>query len=58
MKEIGFYEREGRRIFEIRGQSGGVATSNIFYIFTAFDIFMSNPASGSYIYSLAVPSGY
>lgn len=58
MKEIGFYEREGQRIFEIRGQSGGVATSNIFYIVTAFDIFVSNPASCSYIYSLAVPSGY
>lgn len=58
MHEASFYEEEGRRLFEIRGASGGVAAATIFYLVAAFDIFMSNPASGSYIDNLAVPSGY
>ena len=60
MHEASFYTapEDGKRIFEIRGASGGVACSNIFYYVAAFDIFMNNPAAGSYIYGLAVPSGY
>ena len=29
---IGFYTTDGRKIFEIRGSSGGVATADIFYM--------------------------
>jgi len=53
-----FYDVEGRKIFEIRGASGGVATSQVFYVTAAFNIFNMNPASGAYVYGLTVPTGY
>src|SRR6185295_7737842 len=55
---IGFYKTDGRSIFEIRGASGGVATSDIFYMVVGMQTFVSNPAACSYIDTLAVPSGY
>lgn len=55
---IGFYTTDGRRIFEIRGASGGVATSDIFYMVCGMQTFVNNPAATAYIDSLAVPSGY
>lgn len=54
----GFYEVEGRKIFELRGASGGVATGMIFYIVASFNLFVDNPAACSYIDGLSVPSGY
>lgn len=58
MHPISFYEVEGRKIFEARGPSGGVATSQMFYIVGSFNIFMGNPILGSYISGLTIPSGY
>jgi hypothetical protein len=55
---IGFYTTDGRKIFEIRGPSGGVMTSDIFYMVNGMQTFVSNPAACSYIDNLAVPSGY
>ncbi len=55
---IGFYTSDGRRIFELRGQSGGVATADIFYMVVGFQTFVLNPAATAYIDNLAVPSGY
>lgn len=55
---IGFYTTDGRRIFEIRGASGGVATAEIFYMVNGMQTFVNNPAACAYIDSLAVPSGY
>lgn len=55
---IGFYKTDGRNIFEIRGASGGVATADIFYMVIGTQTFVNNPAACSYIYSLAVPTGY
>lgn len=55
---IGFYRTDGREIFEIRGSSGGVATADIFYMCVGFQTFVENPAGISYIYGLAVPTGY
>jgi hypothetical protein len=55
---IGFYTTDGRKIFEIRGASGGVATSDIFYMVVGMQTFVSNPAACAYIDALAVPSGY
>jgi len=55
---IGFYKTDGRNVFEIRGASGGVATSDIFYMVTGFQYFLTNPAATAYIDNLAVPSGY
>ena len=54
----GFYEVDGRKIFEIRGPSGGVATSQVFYIVASFNIYALNPAALTYIDALAVPTGY
>jgi hypothetical protein len=55
---IGFYTTDGRKIFEIRGASGGVATAEIFYMVVGMQTFVSNPASCAYIDNLAVPVGY
>jgi hypothetical protein len=55
---VGFYTTDGRRIFEIRGASGGVATADIFYMVCGMQTFVSNPAACSYIDALAVPAGY
>jgi len=55
---VGFYTSDGRRIFEIRGASGGVATAEIFYMVVGMQTFVNNPAACAYIDSLAVPSGY
>jgi hypothetical protein len=58
MHPPGYYEEEGRRLFELRGESGGVAAATIFYIVASFNLFMDNPSLGSYISNLAVPAGY
>ena len=55
---IGFYTSDGRKIFELRGPSGGVATADIFYMVVGFQTFVLNPAGTAYIDNLAVPSGY
>lgn len=55
---IGFYTSDGRRIFEIRGASGGVAAADVFYMVNGFQTFLNNPAATGYIDNLAVPSGY
>jgi hypothetical protein len=54
-----FYEPvPGKRVYELRGASGGLAASCIFYLTGSFDLFVTNPAGCSYIDSLAVPAGY
>ena len=55
---IGFYTTDGRKIFEIRGASGGVAAADIFYMIVGMQTFVNNPAGCSYIDALAVPTGY
>jgi hypothetical protein len=55
---IGFYTTDGRKIFELRGPSGGVAAAEIFYMVVGMQTFVSNPAACSYIDALAVPVGY
>lgn len=55
---IGFYTTDGRKIFEIRGASGGVATADIFYMVVGMQTFVSNPAATAYIDALAIPNGY
>lgn len=55
---LGFYTTDGRKIFEIRGASGGVATADIFYLVNGIQTFVNNPAACAYIDNLAVPAGY
>jgi len=58
MLPIGFYTTDGRKIFEIRGPSGGVATAEIFYMVNGFQFYVSNPAATAFIDTLSVPTGY
>jgi len=55
---IGFYTSDGRKIFELRGSSGGVAAADVFYMVIGFQTFLTNPAATAYIDALQVPSGY
>lgn len=55
---VGFYTTDGRKIFEIRGASGGVTTADIFYMVCGMQTFVGNPAGTSYIDALQVPAGY
>lgn len=58
MHKAGYYDVGGRKVFEIRGASGGVATAQIMYLTVSMNIFIQNPAVGSYIDALSIPSGY
>lgn len=58
MKPAGFYEEEGRRLFEVRGASGGVAAATLFYLVASFNTFINQPPGTSYISDLAIPTGY
>ena len=58
MHPAGFYEEEGRRLFEVRGASGGVAAATLFYLVASFNTFTNRPPGTAYISDLAVPSGY
>lgn len=55
---IGFYTTDGRKTFEIRGASGGVATADIFYMVNGMQTFVTNPAATAFIDALSVPAGY
>lgn len=58
LKPAGFYEVDGQKIFPIRGASGGLATSMIFYLVASFNLFVNNPAACAYISDLTIPTGY
>lgn len=58
MHAPGFYEVGGRKLFELRGPSGGVRTAQVFYITASWNLFLKNPAAAAYIDNLTVPSGY
>jgi len=58
MHKAGFYEEEGRRMFEARGPSGGVAAATMFYLVASFNTFINNPPASVYISDLTVPAGY
>ncbi len=55
---VSFYKTDGRTIFEIRSSSGGIATSDIFYMVAGMQFFINNPAGTAYIDNLAIPTGY
>lgn len=58
MKPAGFYEEEGRRLFEVRGPSGGVAAATLFYLVASFNTFVNQPPGLSYVSDLSIPTGY
>ena len=58
MKEPGWYTVGGRKIFELRGPSGGVATSNISYITADWQLYHLSPGLNVYIDNLAITEGF
>lgn len=58
MHPAGFYEVGGRKFWETRDPSGGVATSQLFYLVAKWNLFCKNPATAGYIYGLTAPTGY
>lgn len=58
MKSMGWHTVGGRKIFEMRGPSGGVAASSISYLTVSWNLFCKNNAAQSYIDTLSVPDGY
>lgn len=58
-KPIGFRtDKDGRKIWPKYGVSGGLAAQWLMYYTVKFNIFHRNPAGGSYIDTLAKPTGY
>lgn len=58
LHEADLYDVDGKTIFEIRGPSGGVMASQVFYIAASWQLFFDNPAALAYIDTLTVPTGY
>ena len=58
MHPAGMYESGGRKVFELRGTSGGVAAADIFYLTVSHNLYTGNPAANAYIDNLLVPAGY
>lgn len=58
MKEPGWYTVEGRKRFEMRGPSGGVATSTVSYITSDWNLYHKAPGLNVYIDNLLIPEGY
>lgn len=58
LRPAGFFEVDGRKVFEMRGPSGGVAGSKIFYLVASWNLFTDNPAAQSAITNLEIPDGY
>jgi hypothetical protein len=56
LKELDFYTVEGRKLFEIRGASGGVAASMVFYMTQHEDWYCVDPGALGSITSLAIPT--
>lgn len=58
LHEADIYDVDGKTIFEVRGPSGGVMATQVFYIAAAWNLFADNPPALSYVDTLTVPSGY
>lgn len=57
MKPVGFYEEDGRKLFEVRAADGSVTAAAFYALCTSFNIFHRNPAGGAYISDLTIPAG-
>jgi len=51
-------DKNGNRFFIMRGASGGVQTSELTYIISSWQLYVTNPAGIAYIDALSVLSGY
>jgi len=58
MHELDWYTIEGKRLFELRDTDGSVMASTVAYLTASQQSFTTQPPAISYIYGLAVPTGY
>lgn len=58
MKEPGWHTVAGRKVFEMRGPSGGVAASSVSYVTADWQLYHKNPGANVYIDNLEIPTGY
>jgi len=58
MKEPHWHTVAGRKVFEMRGSSGGVAASTVSYVLSDWNLYHKNPGANVYIHNLAITSGY
>lgn len=58
MRAADFIKKNGEYIFEGRAPDGSVAAYNLVYPGVSFNVYIDNPAEGSYIDTIAIPSGY
>ncbi len=59
MVPVDFFEIDGQTVFPLYDSTdGGVLAAFIYYYVVSFQLFVDNPRQGSYIHTLAVPSGY
>lgn len=58
--DIDFYRDPGNSeyVFGVYGASGGRASSALWYMATAQQVFSEDPGFGAYLYTLAKPAGY
>jgi hypothetical protein len=57
-RAMDYYDVDGQTIFPTYDTTGGIATSNIFYLFTGMQICMDGPRFGAYLDGLQIPTGY
>lgn len=58
MKDVDYFEIDGKTVFPLYAGDGGVSAGFIWYFDTGFQVWSDSPRSGAYIYSLSRPSGY
>jgi hypothetical protein len=56
-KALDYYEVGGQTVFPTYDTVGGIAMSNIFYLFTGMQVCVDGPTFGCYIDGLTVPTG-
>jgi hypothetical protein len=56
LKELDWHTVEGRKLFELRGASGGVAAGMVFYLEQLEDWYSTDPGAGGYISGLTLPT--
>lgn len=57
-RAMDYYDVDGQTVFPTYDNTGGVQTSNIFYLFTGMQICMDGPRFGAFMDGLQVPTGY
>lgn len=56
LKELDWHTVEGRKLFELRGASGGVAAGMVFYLEQLEDWYCVDPGAAGFISGLSIPT--